>query len=292
MNFQRFLGLLIVAILLPAVLSANATVDVRLNHNFLDKSSSKLYVDIDVRVDERQRMNLAGQNYRIYYPSDKLSLDKDGSKSQLSPDKYSDLQFSSILEHVEALGQGALNFDGDLGFANMAVELLDNQSGGNYLSAKDGWVTIATLQFDVLGDFEEVSMIWGREGMSETYATAFVEIAEWEAPLKTQTVVIDEYIDFNLRLNSFAIEGVSYEIGVGPNPAIDFVTINADRTLESDLTATILDLSGKLVKKVLLNKGSSIYSLDVSTLDSSSYIIDLSDESGASLMSQKIVITQ
>ena len=292
MSFQRFLAILAMALLASSTVFATSIVDVRLSHNTLDKAEKALYVDIEVRMDNKDRMVLAGQNYRIYYPTETLSLNKKGSKSQLSQDQYSNLQFAKVLEHVAASGQGDISFDKDLGFANFSVELLDNQKGGASLSEKDGWMTIATLKFDVLGDFEEVSMVWGRESISAKYATAFVEIAEWEAPLKTTTVLIDEYIDFNLVVNSLSLEGINYDISVGPNPSTDFVEISADKALMTDMSVAVRDLSGKLIKTQQLPKGSDTYTIDVSNLLSASYILDMSDASGKNLLTKQIVVAQ
>lgn len=292
MSIQRFLAILALALFASSTVFATSIVDVRLSHNTLDKAEKALYVDIDVRMDNQDRMVLAGQNYRIYYPTETLSLNKKGSKSQLSQDQYSNLQFAKVLEHVAASGQGDISFDEDLGFANFSVELLDNQKGGASLSDKDGWMTIATLKFDVLGDFEEVSMIWGRESMSAKYATAFVEIAEWEAPLRTTTVQIDEYIDFNLVVNSLSLEGVTYDISLGPNPTTDYVEISSDKALLTDMSVAVRDLSGKLIKTQQLLKGSDTYTIDVSTLLSASYILDMSDASGNNVLTKQIVVAQ
>ena len=292
MSIQRFLAILALALFASTTVFATSIVDVRLSHNTLDKAEKALYVDIDVRMDNQDRMVLAGQNYRIYYPTETLSLNKKGSKSQLSQDQYSNLQFAKVLEHVAASGQGDISFDGDLGFANFSVELLDNQKGGASLSDKDGWMTIATLKFDVLGEFEEVSMVWGRESLSAKYATAFVEIAEWEAPLKTTTVMIDEYIDFNLVVNSLSLEGITYDITVGPNPSTDYVEISSDKALMTDMSVSVRDLSGKLIKTQQLLKGSNTYTIDVSNLLSASYIFDMSDASGNNLLTKQIVVAQ
>lgn len=292
MSIQRFLAILALALFASSTVFATSIVDVRLSHNTLDKAEKALYVDIDVRMDNQDRMVLAGQNYRIYYPTETLSLNKKGSKSQLSQDQYSNLQFAKVLEHVAASGQGDISFDEDLGFANFSVELLDNQKGGASLSDKDGWMTIATLKFDVLGEFEEVSMVWGRESLSAKYATAFVEIAEWEAPLKTTTVMIDEYIDFNLVVNSLSLEGITYDITLGPNPSTDYVEISSDKALLTDMSVSVRDLSGKLIKTQQLLKGSNTYTVDVSNLLSASYIFDMSDASGNNLLTKQIVVAQ
>ena len=292
MMIQRFALVLAFVFAGTSLIYGTSVVDVRLHHNSLDKSKNALYVDIDVRVDQRDHVNLAGQNYRIYYPSDLLSLDPEASKSQLPRQQYSKLLFSNILENIEARGSGALTFDDDLGFANFAVELLNDQEGGFQLSGNDGWVTIATLKFDIVGEIEEVSMVWGRKGLSESYATAFVEIAAWEAPLQTSAVEIGQHIDYNLKIDAFTLEDQSYEINIGPNPSTDFITISTNKEFGSDLKVLVRDLSGKLVQREQLRKGSVSYHIDVSRLQSASYVIDIADTNYNSLFSKKIVVAQ
>jgi len=67
-------------VVLFACFSAYATsiVDVRLSQQSYDKSQEALYVNIEVRVDNAEQLILAGQNYRIYYPSETLSLNQKG----------------------------------------------------------------------------------------------------------------------------------------------------------------------------------------------------------------------
>ena len=277
-----------------AIVSTYATsiVDVRLSQQSYDKSQEALYVNIEVRVDNADQLILAGQNYRIYYPTETLSLNQEGSKSQLSPKKYSNIKWASVLEHVSAQGEGLIDFDEDLGFANFSVELLDNQKGGEKLSDADGWMTIATLKFDVIDSFEEVSMLWGRESLSADYATAFVQIAEWKAPLVTSEVEIDEYIDFNLSINAFSIDGTAYELNIGPNPTADFVELRTDQALAANAQVIIRDMSGKLLRTEQLLKGSSYYSIDLSDMQSATYMLEINDTEGDQLLSQQVVVTR
>jgi len=290
MSFQRFFTTLCVVFL---TISAYATsiVDVRLSHQDYDKSNAALYVNIDVRVDNAEQLVLAGQNYRIFYPSETLSLDQSGSKSQLSSKKYSPIKWADVVEHVAAEGKGQLKFDQDLGFANFYVELIDNKNGGEKLTSNGGW-TIATLKFDVIDNFDEVSMVWGRESMSGEYATAYVEIAEWKAPLSTAEVEIDEYIDFSLELNQLHLDGVSYELSIGPNPTTDFVELRMDKDLDQDAQVSIRDMAGRLIKSTNLAKGSSLYAIDVMSLAPATYVVEISSQTGAHLISEQIVIAR
>ncbi len=292
MSFQRFATTLFVVLFACFSAYATSIVDVRLSQQSYDKSQEALYVNIEVRVDNAEQLILAGQNYRIYYPSETLSLNQKGSKSQLSPKKYSNIQWASVLEHVSAQGKGLIDFDEDLGFANFSVELLDNQKGGEKLNDADGWLTIATLKFDVIDSFEEVSMLWGREGLSADYATAFVQIAEWKAPLVTSAVEIDEYIDFNLALDAFSIDGLAYELSVGPNPTSDFIELRTDQALADNAQVIIRDMGGKLLRTQQLLKGSSYYSIDMSDMQSASYMLEINNTQGEQLLSKQVVVAR
>ena len=292
MRFQRFTLILALLCFVGAVYSTNSVVDIRLSHNSLNKVDQSLYVNIDVRLDNADQLVLAGQNYRIYYPSNILHLDQEGSKSQLSPNQYSDLRFSELIENVEAQGHGKIKFDNDLGFANFSVELLDNEKGGSPVSGHDGWVTLATLKFTIIDEFEEVSMVWGREGLSASYATAFVEMAEWKAPQQTATVDIDEYIDFKLAISSFDIEGESYEVTIGPNPSSDFIEIKSNKRIANDLMLSVRDLRGQLVRSEIFPRGNDFYTIDVGELQSASYLFEIAEKDGPSLLSQQIIVAR
>lgn len=267
---------------------AEASVEVRLSHNSIVKDQMALYVDVEIRAADR--MVLAGQNYRVYYPSDIVSVNSKGSSSNLSPNLYSPLKFSNVLEHIKSRDRGNIEFDQDLGFINFYVDLLDLKNGGEVISNKDGWVKLATLKFDLKEELESLEMLWGREELSENYATAFVQIAEWQENMSTRDVKIDNHIDYKYFADASVEESV-IDISVGPNPTEDFVNIKFDRMIEGTLVANIQDISGKHVKNVELLGGSKSHTIDVSELLPSSYLITLSTKSNRELIhTAKILI--
>ncbi|MFT6807165.1 MAG: hypothetical protein ACJA01_000383 [Saprospiraceae bacterium] len=269
---------------------AETSVEVRLSHNSIVKDQMALYVDVEIRATDR--MNLAGQNYRVYYPSDIVSVDSKGSSSKLSHKKYSPLRFSNVLEHIKSRDHGNIEFDQDLGFVNFYVELLDLKSGGEVIDNNDGWVKMATLKFNLKKEIESLEMLWGREGLSENYATAFVQIAEWQENMNTRDVKIHNHIDYKYLSN---VEGTpeGVEISIGPNPTKDQVYIAFDKIVDANLTVDIQDIAGKHVKTIDLMGGSKLHTLDLSDLQSSSYLITLSKKSDRQLIhTAKILVTQ
>jgi len=268
---------------------AESSVEVRLSHNTIVKDQMALYVDVEIRAADR--MVLAGQNYRVYYPSDVVSVNSKGSTSNLSPKVYSPLRFSNVLEHIKAREHGNIDFDQDLGFVNFYVELLDLRNGGDEINNKDGWVKLATLKFDLKREIESLEMLWGRDGLSESYATAFVEIAEWQENMKTREVKIDNHIDYKYQ-SSKETALTAVNITVGPNPTRDQVHITFDRIVNENLTVDIQDITGKHVRSIDLLGGSRSHSIDVSELQSSSYLIRLSEKSSRELMhTAKVLVT-
>lgn len=81
-----------------------------------------------------------------------------------------------------------------------------------------------------------------------------------------------------------------YKIVVFPNPAADLVAIQVEGLLRQDISASLYDMDGKLIKTFKIIKGSTIWHIDASTLYSGNYILQLSD--GIQTLSKQIVITK
>ncbi len=75
-----------------------------------------------------------------------------------------------------------------------------------------------------------------------------------------------------------------------PNPTNDIIAIQVGSLVKDDLTIELFDLTGKLVAKTQLNKGSTIAYFDVQTLYNGTYIVVISN--GVNHFTQKIVINK
>lgn len=269
------------------VLQATQSIEVRLSHNKIVKEKRSLYVDIEVRATER--LILAGQNYRIYYPSDVVSIDVSASVSKLPESLYTPLRFSNEWEHIRAKESGQIAFDQDMGFINFYVELLDLQKGGNVIEGGDEWVKLATLKFDIKKDIQSLEMLWGRVGLSEDYATAFVQIAEWQESMVTADVEIQKHIDYKYEAQEDN-SAMGYVVNVGPNPTSSELYITFDKVTERRFMIDIQDVTGRLIRSVELSPGSKVHTLDLSDLQSSAYFISLLDDEHQLVQSHKVII--
>jgi hypothetical protein len=75
-----------------------------------------------------------------------------------------------------------------------------------------------------------------------------------------------------------------------PNPTNDIIAIQVGSLVKEDLTIDLFDLTGKMVAKTQLNKGSTIAYFDVQTLYNGTYMVVISN--GENHFTQKIVINK
>ncbi len=78
------------------------------------------------------------------------------------------------------------------------------------------------------------------------------------------------------------------KVSVFPNPANDLLIIQAGNLLTNDLDVQLFDLSGKLVAKSKINKGSTIAFFDVKTVYEGTYVLKISN--GDNQITQKVFL--
>ena len=78
------------------------------------------------------------------------------------------------------------------------------------------------------------------------------------------------------------------QIAIFPNPASDMVAIQAGNILRKDLSVSIYDLTGKLLKTTRMNQGSTICHLDTRTLYNGTYLVKISD--GSKVYTHKVIV--
>lgn len=267
-------------------------IDIRFFPRAIDAESSAIYVDIEVRTAENYPVVLAGQNYRIYYNSAVLQLDEDRSVSQLPKEKYGSLTLLEKFEHVSADEVGQLEFDDNLGFANFSIELKDDHNGGIGLSNQDGWKTMATLRFKLLEKHADYSVIWGRQSMSDGYATAYVEVAEWIEPLRTRHLEVQDY--FDLQINSAIYDGAPPKgaFSIGPNPASNFLQISLEKAMSEAGEVYIKDMSGRTARSINIVAGSQIIRMELTDLIPATYLVELYSSTKGRHFTEQIIITE
>ncbi len=272
------------------ILANGAEIDLRLNVSRYDDTQSKVYVNVQVRYDEAGDITLGSQNYRFYYNSFALDLMESESSSRLNQ-SYSSLVFEASHKGIEAGQVNQLDFDDELGFANFSIALVNNKDGGIKLNRHNGWTTIATLVFDVLNVSDTYDIVWGRDGVTDRYATAFVQLGEWKSQTEEVSMDINFYGDLSMNHEELleVTQGATYK--VGPNPTTDFVRVTLDRQLSKDAQIIIIDLNGRSVLQEQLSAGQVDATLTTSELSSGTYMLQVVTESEI-LLTERIAVTR
>ncbi len=251
---------------------ASNEVSLRLNPTYYDEYTQSIYVTVELRYDGHGLFYLADQNYRLFYDSKLLTLNKSKSRSDLPRDLYSKIIFMEVLENLKAGSVNELAFDEQLGFVNFNIDLSDVNHGGIPIGSSEEWHRVAILNFKV-HDKESLSeIIWSNADRTSKYATAFVEIMEWIGPNHTQQASVKDYIDARFNLID---DGIAGSIQVAPNPAIDFLNLSLTKELAEEITIVIHDAMGKKVLSTKMNRGSLLKKVDISELSPGSYNLEI-----------------
>ena len=281
----------IIAFLFVSMQVSASEIELRFAKADYNASKQELYVDVEVQYTERGQLALAGQNYRFFYSSEVLELDADATTSLLSQENYSDISVDNHKSGVKADKVNQLSFDNDLGFANLSIDLHNLKNGGLVLTDNDGWVTVARLKFDVKEEGAAYDIVWGREGVSDLYATAFVEMGEWVSASKLDKLTISYYGDLSSEDNSETNLAVA-EVKVGPNPTADFINITLEKELENAATVVLRDMTGRTVQTKVITEGSISTRVDLSQLGSASYMLEMIDANQQRVYNTQVVVAK
>lgn len=144
-----------------------------------------------------QRIELAGQNYRLFYDALQLKyLDDRDVRSYLPASTYDEVDLNQALHNIDARGYGNLLFSQNLGFINYSIRLTEDHSKVVSLPAESGWLSTSNICFQLNDNYGTVSLIWAREGLTDGYATAFTEVSVLDNDELDKPAMIQIYQDY------------------------------------------------------------------------------------------------
>jgi len=271
---MKYYTTVVFALLTLLVINVNAgtsPVNLRLQVSQYDAAAEKMTVSVQLEYDQAGSINLASQNYRFFFDSDALELNTPESQNLLGSD-YSDLKWESTVSGMDADDVNQLSFDSDLGFANFSIALNNNLNGGKALSSEDGWVSVAQLVFEVKEDADLYNVVWGREDVTDLYATAFVEIGEWRDDRTVELLDVQYFGDLEIEKEELEAQG-NLQYKIGPNPTADYVQLNLQESFHGDAKILIQDIQGQTHVNTTLAAGETSDRIDLSDLASATYIL-------------------
>jgi hypothetical protein len=105
---------------------------------------------------------------------------------------------------------------------------------------------------------------------------------------KVTTVPSDASVFISTNTKENFLEAASYT--VFPNPAQEFIAVQINDLVSSDVSLKLYDLSGILVREAKITQGSTIWYLDIETLYDGVYLLELSN--GEKVKTSKVIVSR
>lgn len=231
---------------------------------------------IQLKNKSSKSVGLAGQNYRLYYNSDAIILDEKQIQSFL-PSSYTSINLIQHAYDVNATGFGVLPFESHLGFINLATDYMMS-SGKPVTIGSSETVDIARLCFNVTDETKDADLTWAREDLTQTYATAFVEIASVQNN-RLKKMHIDDLLVNGIKTSSWQKESVA-NLDFFPNPFKDKLEIKFNYALTENAELEIFDIFGKLLHTISLDAGADRVSLNGDDYQAGALVIKIKQQNG------------
>ena len=287
-NYPLFL--IFPLIMLISALTYGQSVEVILSkENLIQKTGSNEKQEcykIALKNKSGKPVGLAGQNYRLYYNSDAVILDEGSIQSYL-PKSYSPLQLVQHNFDVDATGFGVLPFDNHLGFINLANDY-NLSSAAPVMIGVGETVDVAQLCLNITDESQESQITWAREDLTQTYATAFVEIATVEGT-RLKKMHIDGLSVLGTRTSLWQ-EGSVLGLEYFPNPFKDHLEIKFNHALNEQAHLEVMDIFGSLLQSKDLNNGTSQVTIDGADLPGGALLIKIRQGDGDTAIFKAIKI--
>ncbi len=179
---------------------AQGAYDVRLHKQPETTDTSVACFNIQISSANEESWELAGQNYRLFYDA---SIATFKSGQSLLGEKYQAFKLVQDIQDIDASEvNGNLVFEKNIGFLNFGIDLIDPTEMGEIVPEKEKWLSTAKICFegiDLNNKLEKFDIVWARNGMTDAYATSFVEISARTTNNQLFPMSGNEYYDFPLN---------------------------------------------------------------------------------------------
>lgn len=183
-KYSNLRWVLVFTLFLSIVTSYAQNVDIRFKRDSVNCALRSVCYSTQIKPNGTIPINFAGHNFRIFYNG---ALAKTTSVTSLMPSGYS---FKVVTDTIvdASIVDGPLSFEPALGFLNYYLDLGDLQNGGVEIPLGE-WYSTTRVCFEVEPEvFSDpntcLEAVWGREGLTDNYATAFNEISRWISKTK------------------------------------------------------------------------------------------------------------
>lgn len=228
--------------------------------------------DILLRSPGGHDIDLAGQNYRIFYNADQISFLPKRISHDLDPKTYSKIDLINTEDH-------------NIGFISMSIDGKALTEKVITLNKNASWKQTMNICFQLKSD-QGYTITWANAKKTAIFATAEVAMSEWLNAEKQQVLLPNEIVDFT-SIDNLEESAEITTIKIFPNPVTDFVQIEFD-AIQSNSAVVITDVIGREVIHDRIDGMASVtYSLD--KWPEGAYSVTVLDQQGHRITSENIV---
>lgn len=268
---MKAFSIFLFSLLITSGILAQKPVDLKLQpSNSIDQASC---FDILLRSPAGHDIDLAGQNYRLFYNADRMSFLDDRISHNLDPMTYSKVDILKTEDHN--VGFVSISIDGRA-LTNKVVQLNKDAS----------WQHSINICFD-RKTVQPYELTWANSKKTALFATAEVAMSEWVDEENQQILTPNEVFDYSSIESDTELSKSTIDLKIYPNPVADYINIDFGQDLaKSDLI--IKDVIGREVVNAKIDGGSRMnYKLD--DWPEGTYTVLILDENGNRLSSQNII---
>jgi len=259
----------IIVVLSTVALQAQKPIDIKLKTS-LSKDQASCF-DIQLRSPAGHDINLAGQNYRIFYNGSTTSFLEDRISHKLDRETYGKLDVSNEVT-------------GDIGFVSISLDSRILTDKVVRLKRSGEWVNTLNICFQ--HDSNNVQeLTWAHAKKTGQFATAEVAMSEWVDEDHQQVLEPNEVIDFDVHDDNLMDADIA--VSVFPNPVAEVINIQFDgQHRASDIL--IKDVIGREVVNAKINS-SDYLSYNLAAWPEGNYMVMVLDKDGQSLVAKNII---
>ena len=244
--------------------------DLRLNQ--VDKKNNLECFDIELKSPHGKKINLGGQNYRLFYDASRLAFKSDRLHSYLSQEAYTDVD---ILETQQ----------NQIGFLSLSLDSKEFNNGITELPRSGAWKKALNICFEHTAK-DNFELIWADQDKTSHFATASIALSEWVTKDRQQVLLPNILQGYNSQQVKQDL-AQELEIIVYPNPVLDYV--NVDLFGNKDLNKLIIkDVIGReVVFDQVGGKSNLLY--DLTNWPDGIYTVELLNQDGDLVYTNNLV---
>jgi|GEM_PF-1859196 len=271
MSIMKTLLLLVVLAVCTSTLCAQRQVDLMLSPS-ASVEGARCF-DIQLRSPHGHDIDVAGQNYRLFFNADKLDFIEDMISHDLDPETYSRIDLISTE-------------DQNIGFLSLSIDGKALSDKTITLDRSGTWQKTLNICFDA-GANSEIDLTWANSRKTALFATAEVAMSEWISEERQQVLIPNEIIDYSSLEDQ---ESTTAAIGVQvyPNPVADYVSVELDSEVQGG-SLLIKDVIGREMVNEKVSSGATQLVFNLNQWPPGTYTVVLLNQTGDRLALQKVI---